>query len=112
MSMYAVIEESGGQRKVSEGDEFLIDLVEGGNAEAGRAITFDRVLLLSGEGVANGSKIGAPYVAGASVTAEIVEPLAKGEKLYIYKHAPKKTYKRKTGHRQPYTKVRVTAIKG
>ena len=112
MSMYAVIEESGGQRKVSEGDQFLIDLVDGGKAEAGRTITFDRVLLLSGEGVANGSKIGTPYIAGASVTAEIVEPHTKGEKIYIYKHAEKKTYKRKTGHRQPYTMVKVTGIKG
>lgn len=111
MPMYAIIEESGGQRKVSEGDEFLIDLVESGAAEAGRTITFDRVLLLSGEGVANGSRIGTPYIAGATVTAEIIDPEVKGEKIFIYKHAEKKTYKRKTGHRQRYTKVRVTGIK-
>lgn len=112
MAMYAVIEESGGQRKVSEGDEFLVDLVEGGAAEAGKKITFDRVLLLSGEGVANGSRIGTPYIKGATVTAEVTEPVVMGDKIYIYKHAEKKTYKRKTGHRQRYTKVRVTGIKG
>ena len=107
--MYAIIEESGGQRKVAEGDEVLIDLYQGGTAEAGSTITFDKVLLLGGEGEA---KIGQPYVSGASVTAEIVDPAFKGEKLRIFKFKPKKGYKRKTGHRQRYTRVKVTGISG
>lgn len=108
--MYAVIEESGGQRRVVEGDEFLIDLAEGGMAKAGAAISFDKVLVVGDEG--GSAKVGAPFVKGASVTAEVVEPTVMGEKLHIYKFSEKKTYKNKTGHRQRYTAVRVTAIKG
>ncbi len=107
---YAIIEESGGQRKVLEGDEILIDLHASGEAKAGDAITFDKVLVVGPEG--GKAKIGAPYVDGASVSAEIVEPLVMGDKLHIYKFRPKKDYKRKTGHRQRYTAVRVTAITG
>ena len=58
------------------------------------------------------TKIGTPYVSGASVSAEIVEPVVKGDKLYIYKLRPKKQMRRKTGHRQRYTKVKITGIKG
>ncbi len=108
-AMYAIIEEGGGQRKVSEGQETVIDLIEGGAAKAGDSITFDRVLL-TGDGEGN-TTIGKPYVSGASVTAEIVEPLVKGEKLDIYKFKPKKGYRRKTGHRQKYTHVKITSIK-
>ena len=111
MSMYVIIEESGGQRRVAEGDEILIDLVDGGKVAAGTTITFDKVLLVSGEGVANGARIGAPYLQGVTVTAEVTSPVEQGDKLYIYKHAAKKTYKRKTGHRQKYTQVKVTGIK-
>ena len=108
--MFAIIEESGGQRRVAEGESFLIDLYQGGEAKAGDAITFDKVLLVGKEG--KKAKIGKPYVKGASVSAEIVEPLVKGEKLYIYKFKPKKGYARKTGHRQRYTAVKVAGIKG
>ena len=105
--MFAIIEESGSQRRVENGEEILIDLYEGGAAEAGSTITFDRVLLVGGEGDA---RIGQPYVSGASVTGEIVDPVVKGDKLYIYKFRPKKGYKRKTGHRQRYTSVKITGI--
>jgi large subunit ribosomal protein L21 len=106
--MYAIIEESGGQRKVVQGDEILVDLVEGGNAAAGKAITFGKVLLVGGDK----ARIGTPYVAGATVTGEIVEPVVMGEKLVIQKFRTKKNYRRRTGHRQRYTRVRVTAING
>ncbi len=108
--MYAVIAESGGQRRVVQGDEILIDLVDSGSLEAGKTITFDRVLVVGETG--GSAKLGQPYVAGASVTAEVLEPMVKGEKLYIQKFQAKKAWKKKTGHRQPYTKVRVTAING
>lgn len=107
--MYAIIEEGGGQRRVSEGDRILIDLLDGGRAEEGKTITFDKVLLV-GEPGSDGATIGRPFVEGASVTAEVLEPIVKGEKIYIHKFRPKKTYKRKTGHRQRYTRVRVTGI--
>lgn len=108
--MYAIIEEGGGQRKVTEGQELLIDLIQGGEAKAGDSITFDRVLM-TGDG-AGKTTIGAPYVSGASVTAEIVEPEAKGNKIHIFKFKPKKGYRRKTGHRQRYTHVKITSVAG
>ncbi|MEL6329843.1 MAG: 50S ribosomal protein L21 [Planctomycetota bacterium] len=110
--MYAIIEESGGQRKVVEGDEILIDLYESGEADQGSTITFDKVVLLGDDADATNSKIGQPYVDGAKVEAEVLDPAVKGEKLHIYKFKPKKGYKRKTGHRQRYTKVKVTSISG
>lgn len=109
--MYAIIEESGGQRKVHEGDEVLIDLYQAGEADQGSSIDF-RVLLIGDESDAGKAKIGTPFVDGASVTAEITEPMVKGEKLHIYKFKPKKGYKRKTGHRQRYTAIKITSIKG
>ncbi|MEM9065312.1 MAG: 50S ribosomal protein L21 [Planctomycetota bacterium] len=108
--MYAIVEESGGQRRVAEGDEFLIDLHDGGEAEAGSSVTFDKILVVGDEG--GGAKIGQPYVDGASVTAEILAGVEKGTKLHVYKFKPKTGYRRKTGHRQRYTRVKVTSISG
>lgn len=107
--MYAIINEGGGQRKVVQGDEILIDLVDAGTAQVGKAITFKEVLLVGGDG---GAKIGKPFVAGASVTAEITEAVVLGEKLTVQYFQPKKGSRRRTGHRQRYTKVKVTGIKG
>ncbi len=108
--MYAIIEEGGGQRKVTQGQDAIIDLYQAGEAKPGDSITFDRVLLTSdGEGK---TTIGTPYVGGATVTAEIVEPMVMGEKIDIYKFKPKKGYRRKTGHRQRYTHVKITSITG
>ncbi|MEM1331104.1 MAG: 50S ribosomal protein L21 [Planctomycetota bacterium] len=108
--MYAIIEESGGQRRVSADETILIDLLNGGESKQGESITFDKVLVVGETG--GSAKIGTPYVDGASVTAEIVEPAVKGEKLYIYKFKPKTGYRRKTGHRQRYTAVKITGISG
>lgn len=107
---YAIIEESGGQRKVLEGEEILIDLYQGGEVEPGTTITFDKVLVVGDAG--GSAKVGAPLVSGASVTAEVIDPVVKGEKIHIYKIRPKKSSKRHTGHRQRYTSVKVTSIKG
>jgi large subunit ribosomal protein L21 len=107
--MYAIIEEGGGQRKVMEGDTVLIDLVQEGQAKPGTTLTFDRVLLVSGEGVT--LRLGMPYVAGASVTAEVLVPEFKGEKLYIQKFRRRKAFDKKTGHRQRYTQVKISSIK-
>ncbi len=108
--MYAIINEGGGQRKVSQGDEFLADLIDGGTAEVGKSIKFDQVLLVGNAG--GSAKIGKPYVAGASVTAEITEAVILGEKLSIQYFQAKKGSRRRTGHRQRFTKVKVTAING
>lgn len=102
--MYAVIEDSGTQIKVAEGDTIRIDHRE--LAEDAKSLTFDRVLF-TGEGVT--SKLGEPYVEGASVEAEIVET-GRAEKIEVVKFKRRKTYRRRRGHRQPYVAVKITKI--
>lgn len=108
--MYAIIEALGGQRKINQGDEILIDLTNEGQAKPGDTITFDKVLVMGDIG--GNAKLGMPYIAGASVTAEVVEPVVKGDKIYVHHFREKKAWKKKTGHRQKYTKVKITGIKG
>jgi len=103
--MYAIIADGGRQYKVEEGQELEIDLRD---AAAGDQITFDRVLTISSE---EGVKVGQPVVEGASVTAEVLAEV-KGDKLYVQKFRRRKNSKRRTGHRQRYTKVRVSSITG
>ena len=102
--MQAIIVTGGKQYKVSEGDTLFIEKLE---AEAGQAITFDQVLA-----VMDGDKatFGAPVVEGASVDATVVKN-GKGKKIRIFKYTPKKGYLKRQGHRQPYTKVQIGAIK-
>lgn len=110
--MYAIIEEGGGQRIVRKDEVILVDLLDEAQATPGKTITFDKVLCVgTGDGT-SAAKVGTPYVAGASVTCEVVEGEVKGEKLFIHKFRRRKGYRRKTGHRQKYTQVKVTAIKG
>jgi len=101
--MYAIIEDSGTQFRVEEGQTLEIDLRE---AAEGAKVTFDRVLLVADE---KGVRIGKPLVEGAKVTAEVVGE-TKGPKLEIVKVRRRKSSRRHTGHRQKYLKVRVTAI--
>ncbi len=110
--MYAVVNEGGGQRLVRKDEVLLIDLVQDGQAAIGHKITLGEVLVLGTDDGKTVAKIGTPYVSGASVEVEVLEPLAKGDKLYIHKFRRRKGYRRKTGHRQQYTKVKVTAIRG
>lgn len=101
--MYAIIETGGKQYKVQEGDVLFIEKL---NAADGETVTFDRVLAVSND---NGLTVGTPVVAGATVTAT-VEKHGKGQKVVIYKYKPKKNYRVKQGHRQPYTKVTIGKI--
>ena len=102
--MNAIIVTGGKQYKVSEGDVLFIEKLE---AEAGETITFDQVLaILDGET----ATFGAPVVEGASVTATVVKN-GKGKKVRIFKYNPKKGYRKRQGHRQPYTNVQIGAIK-
>ena len=102
--MQAIIVTGGKQYKVAEGDTLFIEKLD---AEAGQAITFDKVLA-----VLDGDKatFGAPTVEGASVAATVVKN-GKGKKIRIFKYTPKKGYRKRQGHRQPYTKVEIGAIK-
>lgn len=101
--MHAIIETGGKQYKVTEGDTLFIEKLE---AEAGQAITFDKVLaILDGDK----ATFGAPVMEGASVAATVVKN-GKGKKVRIFKYNPKKGYRKRQGHRQPYTKVQIGAI--
>ena len=103
-SMQAIIVTGGKQYKVAQGDTLFIEKLE---AEAGQAITFDKVLaILDGDK----ATFGAPTVEGASVAATVVKN-GKGKKVRIFKYNPKKGYRKRQGHRQPYTKVEIGAIK-
>ncbi|MCA0969943.1 50S ribosomal protein L21 [Halobacillus litoralis] len=100
--MYAIIETGGKQVKVEKGQEIYVEKLD---VEAGETVTFDNVIFVGGES----AKVGAPYVDGASVTAK-VEKQGRQKKLTVFKYKPKKNYKRKQGHRQPYTKLVVEDI--
>ncbi|AGA58638.1 MAG: 50S ribosomal protein L21 [Thermobacillus sp.] len=101
--MYAIIETGGKQYKVQEGDVIYVEKLD---ANEGDSITFDRVLAVSKDG---GFVTGTPVVAGAKVTGT-VEKHGKGRKIIVFKYKPKKNYRRKQGHRQPYTKVTIGKI--
>lgn len=104
MAKYAVIETGDKQYRVAEGDEIVIERLNG--VKAGDLIEFDKVLLISDNG---NPKIGAPYVEGAKVLAQAVESF-KGEKIIVYKYKRKTRYRRKRGHRQPYLKAVIREI--
>ncbi|MBX3372468.1 MAG: 50S ribosomal protein L21 [Phycisphaeraceae bacterium] len=105
--MYAIIEDSGTQIRVETGSVVDIDVRE--LPDEATPITFDKVLLIgSGDG---DTKIGTPYLSGASVEAEVLGEV-QGEKLTIMKFRRRKGYRRKTGHRQVYLRVRIGAING
>ena len=101
--MYAIIETGGKQYRVTEGDEIRIEKI---NVADGEQVTFDKVLVL-GDGAE--AKVGAPYVEGAAVYGDVVET-GKGQKVIIFKYKPKKDYRKKQGHRRPYTLVKITGI--
>ena len=103
--MYAILKTGGKQYKVSEGDVIYVEKL---GVEDGATVTFDEVLAV-GEG--DKLTVGAPYVSGAAVTGT-VEKTGKGKKINIFKMKPKKGYRRRQGHRQPYTKVTIASIKG
>ncbi|MDP7009640.1 MAG: 50S ribosomal protein L21 [Phycisphaerales bacterium] len=101
--MYAIIEDSGTQIKLTSGDVLDVDLRD---CTDGDTLTFDKVLMIGGEGEPT---LGTPYVDGATVAAEVIEEF-KGEKLDIIKFKRRKGYRRKTGHRQRYLRIKVGEI--
>lgn len=103
--MYALIEYKGKQYKAEKGAALKVDRIE---AAEGSKIDIDSVLLVSGEG---GVKVGAPYVAGAKVTA-VLGASGRDRKILVFKHKSKKDYHRMIGHRQGYTTITVEDITG
>lgn len=100
--MYAVIETGGKQLRVEEGQTIFVEKL---TAEEESTFTFDKVLLVGGEA----TKVGVPYVEGATVTAKVVAH-GKGKKITVFKYKAKKNSHRKLGHRQPFTKLVVEKI--
>lgn len=101
--MYAVVEIAGQQVKVQEGDRIRVSRLK---AEAGESLTLDHVLLVSKDGE---TSIGRPKVDGATVEASVLEH-GKHDKITIFKMKRRKGYRRKNGHRQPYTELRIDGI--
>ena len=102
--MYAVIEACGKQYKVEEKDVVFFEKLD---AEEGKKVAFDKVILVSEDGKV---QVGNPYVKGVKVEGKVVSH-GKAKKIIVFKMKAKKNYRRKQGHRQPYTKVEITAIK-
>ena len=102
--MYAIIKTGGKQIQVEAGQEIYIEKL---HAEAGDTVTFDEVVMIGGET----TRIGTPLVEGATVTGE-VERHGRGQKIVVFKFKRRKGYRRKQGHRQPYTKVVIKSING
>ena len=102
--MYAIIESCGRQYKVAQGDVVFFEKLD---AEEGKKVTFDHVVLVSDD---KKVEVGAPYVKGVKVEGKVVSH-GKGKKIRVYKYKAKKNYRRTQGHRQPYTKVEITSIK-
>ncbi len=100
--MYAIIMTGGKQYRVQMGDELKVEKLD---AEVGATVTFTDVLAVGGDSL----KVGNPYVEGFAVTAEVLEQ-GKNDKVIIYKYKAKKDYRRKNGHRQPYTLVKITGL--
>ena len=102
--MYAIIESCGRQYKVSKGDVVFFEKLD---VEEGKKVVFDKVILVSDDGKV---QVGSPYVQGVTVDGKVVSH-GKHKKIIVFKMKAKKNERTKQGHRQPYTKVEITAIK-
>ena len=100
--MQAIIQDRGRQYPVNEGESFLVDYLA--DAKVGGEHVFDQVLVL-------GETVGTPFVAGAQVKVRVEEHV-KGPKLYVEKFRRRKDYRRRVGHRQPFTRVTISSISG
>lgn len=100
--MYAVIRTGGKQYRVAQGDKVRVEKLIG---NVGETITFDQILLVGGDAI----KVGAPTVAGAKVEAKIIAQ-DRAKKVIVFKFRRRKNYRRKAGHRQPFTALEITGI--
>lgn len=100
--MYAIFETGGKQLKVQKGDSIFVEKL---NNKEGDLVTFDKVLLVSGEKLV----VGNPYVKGATVTAKVAKN-GKAKKVIVFKYKPKTNFNKTRGHRQPYSKITIESI--
>ena len=103
--MYAVIETGGKQYKVQEGDTVFVEKID---TDEGEKVELSNILLISKD---DGLLVGKPYIEGAKIEATVLEQ-GKMRKIIVFKYKSKKNYKRKQGHRQPYTKLKIEKIVG
>ena len=105
MKTFAVIETGGKQYRVSEGKKLKVEKL---NAEEGATFVFDKVLLVNDD---KNAKIGTPYIDGAKVEAKVLEQ-GRTKKVIVFRYHPKTRYRKKKGHRQPFTQLEITKISG
>lgn len=103
--MYAIVEINGQQFKVEEGKRLFINHIQ--EIEEGKTVEFEKVLLVDNDGTVT---VGAPTVDGAKVVVEVVNPLVKGDKVIVFKKKRRKGYRKKNGHRQQFTEVKVKQV--
>lgn len=103
--MYAVIQTGGKQYKVTEGEILKVEKLDG---VAGETLTIDKVLMIKDD---NGTRIGSPTVQNARVVAEVIEQ-GRNKKVVVYKYKRRKNYRRKQGHRQAFTRIKIEKIEG
>lgn len=103
--MYAIIKTGGKQYRVQEGDNIFVEKLEN---DVDSEVVFDQVLAVVNDGDV---KVGSPLVAGAKVTAKVLEQ-GKQKKILVFKYKAKSNYRRRQGHRQPYTKISIEKIEG
>ena len=103
--MYAIVEINGQQFKAEEGKKLFVNHMK--EAEAGKTVEFDKVLLVDKEGSV---QVGAPTVSGAKIVCEVINPLVKGETVIVFKMKRRKDSRKKNGHRQQFTQVEVKSV--
>jgi large subunit ribosomal protein L21 len=103
--MYAIIETGGKQYRVSEGDVLRVEKL---SADVGESVELDKVLVLSKD---DGLQVGKPWLEGSKVTAKVLQH-GKADKIIVFKYKPKKNYRIKQGHRQPFTEIQIEKIEG
>ena len=103
--MYAIVEINGQQFKVEAGKKLFVNHIVG--AENGQIVEFERVMLVDNDGAVT---VGSPTVEGAKVTAEVVSPLVKGEKVLVFHKKRRKGYRKLNGHRQQFTELTIKEV--
>lgn len=103
--MYAIVEINGQQFKVEEGKKLFVHHIN--DVEAGATVEYDKVLLVDKDGAVT---VGAPTVDGAKVVLEVLTPLVKGDKVIVFKMKRRKDYRKKRGHREQFTEIKIKEV--